>query len=153
MKSGKFCSVPRKSENCILPKVFFLEFIIWSRRLSFWQLCWEVSRESLKLSLPKSKNDLNYLFYAKFVPSEISSRHFPAKFWGFFPENPKVLNSFSPKPFFGKLLVWTVRMQLWWYLRHFSSESWKSSAQIHKLMEKTDFNSKVFSLRKAPLDT
>ena len=47
--------------------------------------------------------------------------------------------------FFGKMLVWTSRMQFWWYLRFFSPETWKSSAQVHKLLEKKDFNLKVFS--------
>ena len=44
-------------------------------------------------------------------------------------------------------------MQLWWCLRHFSPESWKSSAQIQKLMENNDFKLKDFFLRTSPLDT
>ena len=151
MESENIWSVPRKSKNCILPKVFFLKFILWSRRMLFWQLCWEISGESLKLSHPNSKNDLYYLFYAKFVPSKISSRLFSAEILRFFPWKHERVKSFSVEHFFCKLLVWTVRRQLWWHLLHFSPESWKSSAQIHKLMEETDFNS-IFFLRKALLD-
>ena len=43
------------------------------------------------------------------------------------------------------MLVCTSGMKLWWCLRHFSQESWKSSAQVHKLMEKNDFSLKIFS--------
>ena len=84
-------------------------------------------------------------FLQNLFPQKILLDASPPKVWDFSPENPQVLNCFSPKHFFGKTLVWTGRMQLWWYLRHFSPESWKSSAQIHKLMGKNDFSLKVFS--------
>ena len=124
---------------------FFLEFILWIRRKPFWQLCWELLGKSLKLSLPKWMNVSNYLFSAKFVPPEISSRHFSAENLRFFPWKSASVEFFFSITFFGKMLVWTSRMQLWWYLRHFSPESWKSSAQIHKLMQENEFKWKVFS--------
>ena len=51
-----FARCPRKSENCLLPKIFFLEITLCILRMPFWQLCWELLGKSLKLSLPKSKN-------------------------------------------------------------------------------------------------
>ena len=119
----------------------------------FWHLCWELLGKSLKRSLPKSINDSNYLFYAKFVPSEYSYRHFTAEILWFFPWKSERVEFFFSKTFFCKMLVWTSRMQQWWYLRHFLPESWKSSARIHKLMEKKDVILKDFFLRKSRLDT
>ena len=134
-------------------KCFFLEFNLWIRRILFWQLCWELSGKSLNISLSNSKKDFNYVFYEKFVPSGISSRHSHAEILRFFPWKSESVEFFFSEPFFGKMLVWTGRMQLWWHLRHFSPKSWKSSAQSHKLMEKNDFNLKIFFLRKSPVDT
>ena len=68
-------------------KFFFLEFMLCIRRMPFWQLCWELLGKGLKLYLPKSIKDSNYLFFAKFVPSKISSRHFPTEFLRFFSLN------------------------------------------------------------------
>ena len=118
--------------------------------MPFWQLCWELLGKSLKFFSQIQKVNWNTFFYVKFVRSEISFQDFPAEFLRFFPWKPESVECFSSKTIFGKLLVWTGRMQLWWYLRHFSPHSWKSSAQIHKLMEKTelistDFSSKISS--------
>ena len=71
------------------------------------------------------------LFPQMFLPDT-----FPPKVWDFSPEIPKKLNYFSTKPFFGKMLVWTGRMPLWWELRHFSPEYWKSSARFHNWWRK-----------------
>ena len=148
-----FARCPRKSENSIIPKIVLLKFILLIRRMPLWQLCWELLGKNLKLSLPKSINDSNYVFYAKSVPSEISSRHFPAEILRFFHWNSEKVELFFDKTFFGKMVVWTGKMPLCWELQHFSPESWKSSARIHKLMEKNAFKSKFFFLRKALLDT
>ena len=149
----KLLSGVRENQRTVYFQIFFfLEIILRICRLPFWQLCWELLGKCLKLSLPKSKTDPNYVFNAKSSPPKISSKHFPAEILRFFPWNPKVLNSFSRKHFFGELLVWRGRMPLWWWLRHFSPESRKSSARIHKLMEKNDFNS-IFFLWKDRLDT
>ena len=135
----------RENQRTVYFQIFFLEFILWIRKKPFWQLCSELLGKTLKLSLPKSINDSIYLFLHNLFPQKILLDTFPPKIWGFFPDNRKLLNSFSPKHFYGKLLVWTRRTQLWWYLRHFPPESPKSSAQIQKLMEKNEFNLKVFS--------
>ena len=102
-------------------------------------------REKFETFAPKVKKGFELPFLQNLYPQKLLSDTFPRKVWDFFPENPQMLNSFSPKHFFGKLLVWTVRMQIWWYLRHFSPQFWKSSAQVHKLLEKKDFNWKIFS--------
>ena len=145
MKSKSFCAVSEKIKELYTSKIFFLEFILWIRRMLFWQLWWELLGKSLKLSLLKTINDSEYLFLQKLFPQKFLPDTFPPKFWDFFPESPQVLNAFSPKHFFNKMLAWTGRMHLWYCLRHFSPESWKSSAQIQKLIEKKDCKLKVFS--------
>ena len=151
--SKNFCAVSEKIGELYTSNISFLAFILWIRRMLFWHLCWELLGKNLKRSLPKSINDWNYLFYAKFVLSEFSFRHFTAEILRFLPWKSESVEFFFSKTFFCKMLVWTSRMQLWWYLRHFLPESWKSSARIHKLMEKKDLNLKDFFLRKSRLDT
>ena len=102
--------------------------------------------EKFETFFRKVKKWFELIFLKNLFPQNFLPYTFPPEVWDVYPENPQVLNSFSPKHFFGKMLVWTSRMQLWWYLRHFCPESWKSSAQVHKLLEKKVFNLKIFSL-------
>ena len=133
----------REKQRTIYFQFFFLEFVLWIRRLPLWRLFWQFLGKSLKLSFPKSKM-IRITLFAKFVPSENSSSHFPDKILTFFPWNSASVELIFSKFFFVKMLVWTSGMKLWWCLRHFSPESWKSSAQVHKLMEKNDFFWKFF---------
>ena len=144
IKSKKFFAVSEQIRELYTSKFFFLEFILWIRKMPLWQLCWELLGKSLKLSLPKSINDSNY-FFCTICSLRTFSRHYPAEILRFFPSKSACVDFFFTKSLFGKLLVWTRRMQLWWYSRHFLPESWKSSEQIHKLMEKNDFILKSFS--------
>ena len=101
--------------------------------------------EKFETFFPKVKKWFELPFLQNLFPQKFLLHTFRTKFWLLFPETPQVLNSFSPNLFFVKMLVWTSGMNLWWYLRHFSPESWKSSAQVHKLLEKKDFNLKIVS--------
>ena len=68
-EAGKLLLGLRENQRTVYFQKFYrLKFILWSRKMPIWQVCWEFFGKSLKLSLPNSKNDLNYLFYAKFVP-------------------------------------------------------------------------------------
>ena len=69
-----------KLENSVLPKTISL----WNSSSGYVECCSDSSagnfREKFEIfSPPNSINDSNCLFYAKFVPSEISFRHFPAE--------------------------------------------------------------------------
>ena len=138
--------VQEKQRTVYFQIFFFLEFNLWIRKMPLWQLCWELLGKFETFS-PKVKKGFELPFLQNLFPQKFLVHTFPMKFWDFFPGYPQMLNSFSPKHFFGKMLVWTIRMQIWWHLRHFSPESWKSSAQVHKLLEKNDFNGKVFSFK------
>ena len=113
--------------------------------MPLWQLCWEFLGKSLKPPFPKSKNDSNYPFCKICSLRNFFQTLSRRKSETFSLKIRKCWIHFLHNFFFGRMLAWTIRMQNWWYLRHFWPESWKSSAQVHKLLEKNDFNWRVFS--------
>ena len=114
-QSDKFFSKSGKiGEFCTSKNIFFLEFILWIHRMPFWQLCWELLLKSSKLSIPKSKIDWKKLFYASYVPSEYTSRHFPTEILRNFSWKSESVEFSFRNQVFGRMLLRTRRKQLWW---------------------------------------